>query len=928
MEGRIAAGGMGIVYRAHDVALDRWVAVKVLRPELATAVARERFLREAKLLARLQHSNILPVHRAETRDGLSYYVMDFIEGQTLADRLAAGPLPVDMVLRLARDLVEALAAAHAAGIVHRDVKPQNIFFVGYRALLGDFGIAHDATNDSQELTEDGALVGTRAYMSPEQLRGEPATERSDQYSAAAVLYEAATGRRWKALEAPADANWRGVPRPMARLLLRGLAVDPARRWGSMREARRVFDRARFRRGRLLTTVGIITAVVVLGRLLVHFAPPPSRPSDHRTLAVLPFSVVGAPTDPLGREVAEATYINLYSFPSLTRADFDRAADWRRDHPGEEPASAARALDVGRAISGKITRRGDTLLLQLIIPDSGSGAALTPIHLSTVHGDARDLGRKAAIAIGMQLGAPPGTEPTNLASNNPEAVGQFMRGEALFDADAWHLAARSYAAAVAFDSSFALARWRLLVARLWARESSWEEASALARCCADKLPPLQSGLVHAMSDTNLLQRFRAFDSLTSAFGAGGALPLVFASDLFHRGPLVGRGLTASLDMFEQAITSSPGGTPAPAYDHLVWGKSRLGDREAARRWLAARIQLGTHVEGEPPVVDFLQLGYDLRWVPWRSRLKLWLLSRFSSDEDIGQLGRFFRFSAAWDLPEGQHEVGKVIASRLLARDRASGLEAQALAQFTWGRVTDGLALVDSAAIAFRSQEAELQRRQWRLMLPVLGAGRASDTEESTAREWLRAESMGGPAAARARWTLAVDAVQLGDSTAAAGFIRALDALGATDPAAPPLARLARAILRGQGDPRGALDETEVLLAFDSPAPGQDIFARSVLHLSRARWFEAIGRRDAAIREILWYENSDTYRFPVQEAQKMEVDAVASVAARVTRARLLLQAGEPAEACRMLARVHQLWRDADASVAPRAAEADSLLRTGCP
>jgi hypothetical protein len=382
------------------------------------------------------------------------------------------------------------------------------------------------------------------------------------------------------------------------------------------------------------------------------------------------------------------------------------------------------------------------------------------------------------------------------------------------------------------------------------------------------------------------------------------------------------------MFEQAITSSPGGTPAPAYDHLVWGKSRLGDREAARRWLAARIQLGTHVEGEPPVVDFLQLGYDLRWVPWRSRLKLWLLSRFSSDEDIGQLGRFFRFSAAWDLPEGQHEVGKVIASRLLARDRASGLEAQALAQFTWGRVTDGLALVDSAAIAFRSQEAELQRRQWRLMLPVLGAGRASDTEESTAREWLRAESMGGPAAARARWTLAVDAVQLGDSTAAAGFIRALDALGATDPAAPPLARLARAILRGQGDPRGALDETEVLLAFDSPAPGQDIFARSVLHLSRARWFEAIGRRDAAIREILWYENSDTYRFPVQEAQKMEVDAVASVAARVTRARLLLQAGEPAEACRMLARVHQLWRDADASVAPRAAEADSLLRTGCP
>ena len=162
VERRVAAGGMGIVYRAREAGLDRPVAIKVLRPELATAVARERFLREARLLARLQHSNIVPVHRADERDGLSYYVMDFMEGQTLADRLAAGPLPVDKVLRLARDLVEALAAAHEAGIIHRDVKPQNIFFIGHRALLGDFGIAHDTASDSLELTEEGALIGTGA----------------------------------------------------------------------------------------------------------------------------------------------------------------------------------------------------------------------------------------------------------------------------------------------------------------------------------------------------------------------------------------------------------------------------------------------------------------------------------------------------------------------------------------------------------------------------------------------------------------------------------------------------------------------------------------------------------------------------------------------------------------------------------------------
>ena len=155
-------------------------------------------------------------------------------------------------------------------------------------------------------------------------------------------------------------------------------------------------------------------------------------------------------------------------------------------------------------------------------------------------------------------------------------------------------------------------------------------------------------------------------------------------------------------------------------------------------------------------------------------------------------------------------------------------------------------------------------------------------------------------------------------------------GSVLPTAPPVgwpgwalpSSWAAGILDSPSSPRKAS------LTFDSPAPGNDIFSRSILHLSRARWFEAIGDVSAALREILWYENSDVYRFPDQEAQKMEVDAVASVAARVTRARLLLQTNEPAEACRMLDRVHQLWLKADASLAPSRAEADSLRRAGCP
>jgi hypothetical protein len=140
-------------------------------------------------------------------------------------------------------------------------------------------------------------------------------------------------------------------------------------------------------------------------------------------------------------------------------------------------------------------------------------------------------------------------------------------------------------------------------------------------------------------------------------------------------------------------------------------------------------------------------------------------------------------------------------------------------------------------------------------------------------------------------------------------------------------LVRAMLDGGRDPYGALAATAPLLRFDSPRPGQDIFTRSLLHLSRARWFEAAGDLEGARQEILWYENSDTFRFPVREAQKMEVDAVASVAARVTRARLLLDTGDHEVACRMLTRVRELWGKADTSLSAARAQADSLYREGC-
>src|SRR5512146_1575113 len=140
---------MGVVFLGADVALARPVAIKVLRPEFGSPQSSLRFTREARLLARLQHPNIVAVHLAGDADGLRYFVMDYVAGRTLAERMAEGPLAPEAVTALGRDLLGALAAAHRAGVVHRDIKPANIFLVGDRALLGDFGIASsDSAGDT------------------------------------------------------------------------------------------------------------------------------------------------------------------------------------------------------------------------------------------------------------------------------------------------------------------------------------------------------------------------------------------------------------------------------------------------------------------------------------------------------------------------------------------------------------------------------------------------------------------------------------------------------------------------------------------------------------------------------------------------------------------------------------------------------------
>ncbi len=208
----LGAGGMGEVYRARDTRLDRSVAVKILPSHLSNDTeARQRFDREARTISSLNHPNICTLFDVGHQDGTDYLVMEYLEGQTLADRLAKGPLPMEQVLRYSADICDGLEKAHRSGVVHRDLKPGNIMLTKTGAKLMDFGLAKASVVDaavastltatlstppgSHPLTAQGTVVGTFQYMSPEQIEGRPADARSDIFALGAVLYEMVTGKR-------------------------------------------------------------------------------------------------------------------------------------------------------------------------------------------------------------------------------------------------------------------------------------------------------------------------------------------------------------------------------------------------------------------------------------------------------------------------------------------------------------------------------------------------------------------------------------------------------------------------------------------------------------------------------------------------------------------------------------------------------------
>ncbi|HXF25035.1 MAG TPA: protein kinase [Gemmatimonadaceae bacterium] len=251
IERELGAGGMATVYLAHDIRHDRDVALKVLRSDLAESLGRERFLREIRLAARLNHPHILSLHDSGDADGFLYFVMPLMQGQTLRDRMREeGQLPVDVAVRLGQEIAEALDYAHRHDVVHRDIKPENILLHEGHALVADFGIGKAvvaaAASGATTLTQVGVTVGTPAYMSPEQAAGDEIDGRSDLFALGCVMYEMLTGnaaftgptvqaviaKRFHFTPPSVSATRSAVPTGVSRTIERLLERDPAARISS------------------------------------------------------------------------------------------------------------------------------------------------------------------------------------------------------------------------------------------------------------------------------------------------------------------------------------------------------------------------------------------------------------------------------------------------------------------------------------------------------------------------------------------------------------------------------------------------------------------------------------------------------------------------------------------------------------------------
>ncbi|MDF2772854.1 MAG: putative serine/threonine protein kinase [Geminicoccaceae bacterium] len=645
LDRELGGGGMSRVFVAHDTRLGRQVVVKVLSPDLAAGVNSERFHREILVAAQLQHPHIVPVLAAGETDGLPYFTMPYVAGESLRRRLEGGkPLPVVDAVAVLRDVARALAYAHEHGVVHRDIKPDNVLIAGGAAAVTDFGIAKALSSSrtfqgDESLTRVGNSLGTPAYMAPEQVAADPnADHRIDIYSFGAMAYELLSGvppfhgrpphavlsAHLTEMPPPLESRAPDAPPALVTLVMKCLAKNPADRPQAAEEVVRALERIDLsgdwrapatvvpdaRRPRMLVAAAAIVVAIAAGGWLLwdrlrDRAPAP----DRNMVAVVPFRVASA--DPALHYLREGMLDLLAA--KLTGEGGLRATDprqlldaWRQaggsesaELPRAEALALARQVGAGQLLLGDVVGTPNQIVLTASLLGSQRGDSLARLSVEGPPDSLAWLVDRLAARLLAETSTEGSARAPSLTSTSLPALRAYLDGQAKIRRADVVGAAKDFERALQADSTFALAALGLRMASSWygdgtlgqrGLEIAWRERA--------RLPQRDQILLEAVAGPRYPEPPTAYELLQARERYVGYAPdradawYLLGDHVFHYGWVldVPNPEERALDSFRRA--SEIDSSYVVGYLHALPLALTLGDTVAARRFERLRMAADT------------------------------------------------------------------------------------------------------------------------------------------------------------------------------------------------------------------------------------------------------------------------------------------------------------------------------------------------